>query len=301
MHQYRAAGMMFVSVFSYALTYVAVRLISHLPAAEIAFVRSVSAGLLTYAGVRLTNGSLRTPYPGLLIARGAAGGLAVLLFYYCVHVMPLASATIAVLLAPVFTTIVAIPLLREVPARISWVLIALAFAGAALMKGFDPRISIIGWLAVLGAAFFSGAAHVFIRMLRTGAAGNASGIETNPDAVALYFHVVTGIMTIALALPMFFGAAPGGPFGAWVWPATFDWPLLIGTGVLSWIAEWMLSRAFQIEDTSAAILAGIRYLSIVFSLVFGYLLFNETYPRLAFAGMMLTVIAVAANVVLGRR
>lgn len=292
---------MFVSVFSYALTYVAVRLISHLPAAEIAFVRSVSAGLLTYAGLKLTAGSLRTPYPGLLIARGLAGGLAVLLFYYCVHEMPLASATIAVLLAPVFTTITAVPLLREVPARISWLLIALAFAGAALMKGFDPRISLVGWLAVLAAAFFSGAAHVFIRMLRKGSARNASGMETNPDAVALYFHVVTGVMTIVFAVPGIFGAAPGGPFGAWVVPSSFDWPFLIATGVLSWIAEWMLSRAFQIEDTSAAILSGIRYLSIVFSLIFGYLLFHETYPPLAFAGMMLTVVAVAANVVLGRR
>ena len=79
--------------------------------------------------------------------------------------------------------------------------------------------------------------------------------------------------------------------GEWLWIC------LIGT--LGLRGQVFLTKAFQLADTSAV--APIKYMELVYALLFGYFLFGETYGFWAIVGMILVVLGMLLNILIKRK
>ena len=68
-------------------------------------------------------------------------------------------------------------------------------------------------------------------------------------------------------------AVPGILF--WVWPNPYEWALLIGMGIISYIAQMLNINAYKYGE--ASVMASLDYVRLIYAVFFGWLLF-ETLP-----------------------
>lgn len=255
---------MLLATFLLSLMGVLVKHLQHIPAHEVVFFR---AGISF--GVCLAQLLRRGVSPWghrrkLLLARGAAGTAALLLYFHTLQSMPLATAVTVQYLSPLFTVLIAGLFLREGATSREWGGFVLAFAGVALVKGVDPRVSAPDLAFGLAAALFSALAYNFVRLLRE---------SDDPLVVVFYFPLVT--------LPVV------GPYTLthWTQPHGTDWVWLLAVGLLTQAGQIHLTRAYHLERASRV--SHFTYVGVLFALFFGYVFFGEGVPVLALLGMIL--------------
>ena len=137
----RGISWMVGSVVLFALANVLVKDLRHLPTLQLVFLRSalslvVTAGYLVYRRLPVLGTNRRW-----MLIRGIAGVLSLSAFFHTVRHMPLASATVIQYTSPVFTLLLAGPVLGQTTRPLQWALLAFAFVGVVLIKGFDPMVS----------------------------------------------------------------------------------------------------------------------------------------------------------------
>jgi len=76
-------------------------------------------------------------------------------------------------------------------------------------------------------------------------------------------------------------------------PIGKEWFWVCSIGVLGLIGQVLLTRAFQLADTSTV--APIKYMELVYALLFGFILFGETYAFWPVVGIILVVIGMLLN------
>ena len=162
-------GIVFIvlSAFCYSLMSLFVRLSGPLPTFQKAFFRNfiatlIGLGLLIKSGdFKIKKGSL----PALL-GRTIAGTIGILCNFYAIDRMNISDASILNKLAPFFSIIFSILILKEKAAWRDWVLVAIAFAGALFVvkPSFDFSQSLPAVIGVLG-GLGAGLAYTFVRKL----------------------------------------------------------------------------------------------------------------------------------------
>ncbi len=251
-----------ISGLCFALVHSSVKFLPHIPAHELVFLRAVVSTILSLGALRAANLSPWGKNKPMLIARGLAGTAALLLYFYTLQHMPLASAVTIQYLHPILTVILAGLLLRESPTWLQWVFFTISFAGVLLVRGFDPRVSGIDVMIGVLSAFCSSCAYTLIRMLRH---------EDHALVVVFYLPFVSLIVI--------------GPFTLthWVTPHGWDWLVILFIGVFTQIAQYFMTKAYQ-ADTAANI-SNLNYLGIVYALMIGLIFFGESVEALALVGM----------------
>lgn len=266
---------MVVSTFLFAMMNVLVKTVSNIPAVEIVFFRSVvslviSVGMLQMNGVSLFG---KKKNRLLLILRGSCGAVALVMYFFLLQVIPLATAVVLQFLAPVFTTILGIFIVKEKVNPVQWLFFMLAFLGVFIVYGFDTRIT--PWYLLLGvmASMFAGLAYNFIRKIR---------MSEHPLVIVLYFPLVTGPLT--------------GAWSAlnWVQPQGMEWLYLLLIGVLTQFAQYFMTRSYQTEELSKV--SSINYTGIIYALSFGWIFFDEQFNFMTYLGMALVIVGVIMNV-----
>ena len=126
---------MFLSTLCFALANVFVKQVAHLPTMEIVFFRCALGVIFCYIGLRKANADWRGSNRKLLLLRGLFGTTALYFFFLTVQNIPLASAMTIQYLSPIFTTIIAIFLLKESVKLFQWFCYALAFVGVLFGRG----------------------------------------------------------------------------------------------------------------------------------------------------------------------
>jgi len=259
------------STLLFALMNVGVKAIAAVPVHEIVFVRALTTLVLGYLLLRLKHIRVWGNNRPLLLVRGAAGTVALVLYFWTVHNMPLATAVTVQHMSPIFTILISAVLLREPPrwAQIPWFLLALG--GVVLVKGFDPAVTVTALGLGITSALFSGLAYNVIRLLRG---------KDHPLVVVFYFPMVT--------VPII------GPYTLthWYWPTAVQWAVLLGVGLTTTGAQICLTRAYQADRASN--ISIVNYLGIVFAFLLG-LLFHERPGLLALAGVVLIAVGVAGS------
>ncbi len=264
--------MLFAS-FTFTLMKVCVKLVPHIPAIEIILFRSVismaiSLFFLTRQKVQVW-GNNRL----VLVGRGVAGAIALIIYFSLLQQIPLATASTLQYLAPVFTAVLGIFLVGEKVKNIQWLFFAMSFAGILVIQGFDPRISF--WHVVMGvsASLFMGLAYNFIRKLKT---------SEHPLVIIFYFPLImlpiSGVWT----------------FFVWVQPQGMDWLVLVLVGITTQIAQFLMTKAYQKEELNKVSI--LTYIGIIYSLAFGFFIFDETYNLYTYGGMALVLSGVVLNV-----
>lgn len=264
---------MLIATFVFALMNVGVKYVSHIPAIEIIFFRSIVSFIMSGTVLKLQKVNLFGNNHKILLIRGVAGAIALIMFFITLQKIPLASAATLMFLSPIFTAILGIWIVKEKVSPIQWLFFLLSFGGIVIIQGFDLRISPLMALLGVGAAFFSGIAYNMIRKLKT---------SEHPLVIVFYFPLVT--------LPI------AGVYSImnWVMPKGIDWVILIGIGVLTQIAQYFMTKSYQTEQLSKV--ANLNFIGIIYALGFGYVFFEESFNFMTYIGMSLVITGVVLNI-----
>ncbi|MDO9219586.1 MAG: DMT family transporter [Thiobacillus sp.] len=243
--------------------------------AELVFYRSIF-GLLAIGGViAIQHGSLRkplaTPYRKAHFWRGLSGFVALVLFFYAIARLPLATAVTLNYTAPLFLAALSAWWLHEKHGRGLLGAVVLGFVGIVLV--LRPQLQDQAWLPAL-AGLVSGmlAAVAYVNVKQLGKLGEPEW------RVVFYFTLL---------------ATLGG--GVWMLLAGFhrphatDWPWLIGIGVTATLAQLALTRAYHRGRT--LIVGALAYSTVGFSALYGLILFGEQLPVSAWLGMAVVALA----------
>lgn len=269
---------MFVSTVCFALANVFVKQVGHLPTMEIVFFRCAFGALFCWVGLKKANADWKGSNRKLLLLRGLVGTTALYFFFLTVQNIPLASAMTIQYLSPIFTSVIAVFLLKESVKKLQWLFYTLAFAGVLLIEQFDARISLFYLALGIVSAFCSGVAYNLVRNLR--------GRE-HPLTVVFHFQFVGLIAGFLFTL--FEWRTPGG----------WDWFYLLLIGVFSQLGQIFLTDALQKER--AASVAIVNYTGLLYGLSIGWLVFGEPQSSASLAGMLLVVLGVVLSVVYSKR
>ncbi|WP_286130618.1 DMT family transporter [Solirubrum puertoriconensis] len=268
----RGARYMLISTFCFALMNVCVKLLKHLPAMEIILFRSAMSVLLSYLTLRAMRIRPWGSNHFFLIARGTTGAMALMLYFFTLQRMPLATAVTVQYLAPIFTAIIGVFVVKERVLPWQWAFFLLSFAGVICAEGVDTRVEPM-WLGLgVLSAVFSGFSYNSIRRLKG---------KEHPLVVVFYFPMVA--LPISAAYCLF----------NWQTPQGLDWLWLILTGVLTQGAQVYMTKAYQAERLSSV--ANLNYIGILYALGLGYVFFGEAFPPGAYVGMALVLAGVLLN------
>ncbi|MEP4247826.1 DMT family transporter [Tateyamaria sp.] len=249
------------------------------PLHQIVFARSGIGILFTLLIVQYEGGFgiLRTKRPGLHALRGILIVVANMTFFLALAVLPLADATALFFAAPLFITLLSIPILGEKVGPLRLSAVAVGFAGVIIMQrpwaGSESlevnRIVLL--LPVLSALTYA------MNQLLT----RKLGVASKASAMAVYIQTAFIVVSV-----LFFVVAGDGRFAdqatnasvvfllrAWVWPADSDLWVFVGLGVNSAIIGYCLSQAYRLAD--AATVTPFEYIGLPLAVLWGFVVFGD--------------------------
>jgi drug/metabolite transporter (DMT)-like permease len=269
---------MFLSTLFFFLANSFVKAVDHIPAMEIIFFRCIVATTICLIGLKRAKASIIGSNHAMLLLRGLFGTTALFTFFTTLQHMPLAPAQTLQYLSPIFTTIIAIFVLKEGIAVPQVAFYGLAFAGVLLIDQVDDRISPFYVLLGVVSAFCSGMAYNLVRSMRG---------KEHPLTVVFHFQAVGAI---AGSIFLFFD---------WQTPQGWDWLCLVCVGVFSQLGQVFLTRSLQTEPVAGV--AIVIYSGLVYAITVGWIIFGEPQSLGSIGGMALVVAGVFASVMYGRR
>ena len=183
--------------------------------------------------------------------------------------LPLATVTALNFTMPLFLTGLSVLLLRE---RVGWRRVAVVLAGFGgvllmLQPGGAGPLNLGAVGAVLAAAL--GWAYAMVSIRRMGQAGE-SGIT-----IVLWFAIGAAAMAGILAIP------------GWIWPTPWQWALLAVVGLVSIVAQMLMTAAYRAQDTT--LVAPFEYSAILWTTALGVLLWGEVPDGWDLAGFLVLV------------
>ena len=265
---------MLLASFIFTLMKVFVKLVPHIPAIEIILFRSIISFFISLYFLRRQRVSVWGNNKMVLLGRGTAGAIALVTYFSLLQQIPLATASTLQYLSPIFTAIIGVFLVGEKTKPIQFLFFGLSFCGILVIQGFDPRINSIHLLMGVMASLFMGLAYNFIRKLKT---------SEHPLVIIFYFPLV--MLPISAVWSSFI----------WVQPLGWDWLVLAAVGLCTQVAQFLMTKSYQQEELNKVSI--LSYISIIYSLAFGYFLFDETYDWIIYGGMALVLLGVILNVV----
>lgn len=204
----------------------------------------------------------------LLVLRGILGFIAVSLGFYCVSVLPLVTAAVLFFTAPLFVTLLAMPLLGE---RADWRRMAATlcgFLGTVVVLGFDPGGFHPAMLVAVGAAVIFAFSLIIGKKLAS---------TERPVTIMFYFSVVTMVASAAPAALV------------WQSPNLDETMLLAVVGVFAAGRVYFDIRGYAAGE--AGFVAPFGYFRIILVAAAGYLVFAEVPSANALIGAAMIIVS----------
>lgn len=253
-----------------------VKFSGRLPVLELIFARSLITLFISYYNVRKSNVHPLGNNRKILLLRGIFGTIGLSCFFYTLQRMPLATAVLIHYVAPLFTTLLSSWILGERNSWVRYLFFIISITGIIMIQGIDPRVSALDTLVGITGALASAGAYNCIRLLKD---------TEKANVIILYFPLVTlPVVTLFLSLT-----------GTWVMPQGIEWFYLILIGLLTQIAQYYLTRAYQGEK--AALVSSITYTGIIYSFFYGVVIFKEHFNREELLGIVVVVVGILLNVI----
>jgi len=289
-----AAGIVFILVGMLAISandMLIKQLSDGYPLHEVVFVRSAIGILFSLALVQVEGGwsVLRTRQPVLHMLRGLMVVIANMTYFLALAVLPLADATALFFAAPLFITVLSIPVLGEKvgPLRMGAVLVG--FVGVVVMqRPWQGSGELEASRLVLLLPVFSALAYAIMQLMT-----RKLGATTKASALAVYIQGMFLVVSLG-----FFAVAGDGRFAdgsdnasvqfllrAWIWPRDGDWIYLLGLGLNAAIIGYCLSQAYRISD--AATVAPFEYVGLPLAVFWGWAVWGDLPVWEVWLGMAL--------------
>ncbi len=249
---------------------------------ELVFYRSIFGLSLLLIYIKQQKLSIKTQYIKTHLARGIAGFLALLLFFYAIAHLALATAITLSNTSALFLGVLTPLFLHEKQSAHTYIALVIGFIGVSLL--LEPNINhadfyanLMGLLAGFGAAI----AYLCVRKL---------GKLNEPDwRTVFYFTLISTI-------------------GATIWMLVEevhalnlkDVPILLGLGASATIAQLAMTRAYRTGNT--LVVACLGYSTPLLASLIGFVLWGESLKPIHWLGILLIIgSGVAINLIQNRQ
>ena len=261
---------MFLSICAFSLMDIIVKWSVDYPIGQVLFFRGFF-GIIFYLFVipknRLHN-FYQTKRAGLHFLRCLSGLIALVAIFIALRKLPLATVVSISFAAPIFTTILSIFLLSEKVGIYRWLAVIVGFVGILIIT--EPGISELNIYYFFPIIFCLGLSYVAIsiRQLST----------TEPVwLISFYFSLSITLLSF-LTIPQ-----------GWVMPSFDHLVILSFIGIFGGVANLWLSQSYKYSEVS--LVTPLKYLSLVFAIIFGYFIWGEIPTLKTLFGALLVIIS----------
>lgn len=208
--------------------------------------------ILAYLACTTGLGTLRTRRLSAHFRRSILGTIAMLLTFSAALMLPLAEAQTLNFTAPIFVTLLSIPLLGERVGPWRWFALALGFGGVIVMtQPGHSHIPLLGMIVGLSAAFMIALLTILIKDLNK---------TDNPIAIVFFFAAISTPM-LAVALPWVAKSHDG-----------YGWGLLMAVGVIGSFGQLLVTTSLRLGSAASVIV--MDYSGLIWATLFGWLAWN---------------------------
>ena len=275
-----AIAFIFAGVFAISINDMLIKQLSGgYPLHEIVFARAFIGILFGLGLVQLEGGwrILKTSQWHWHLLRGLLVVIANMTFFLALAALPLADATALFFVAPLFITLLSIPILGEKVGIMRLGAVAVGFAGVVIMQ--RPWASVESLQAsrlVLLLPVVSALTYALNQLMT-----RKLGVRSKASALAIYIQGTFLIVSIGFFLIAGDGrftndaSAPSMQFllRAWVLPARGDIWVFLGLGLNAAVIGYCLSQAYRIAD--AATVAPFEYIGLPLAVFWGLVIFGD--------------------------
>ncbi len=209
----------------------------------------------------------KTSRPGLHAFRAFTGAAAIIALFIGLRELPLADVVSLTFGGPIFVTVASIFFLSEKVGIKRWSAVFLGFIGMLLIV--QPAFIDLNFYYITPIVFciFFACVAISVRSLS----------KSEPNyRIAFYFTLLCSILGIATILK-----------GDWVLPTRIDLVIFIIMGLCGSVANLLLTQSYRLAE--ASLVTPIKYLSLVFAIVFGFLIWSEIPKLLTLFGALLVI------------
>ena len=261
---------MFLSVCTFSVMDLLVKWSSDYPTGEVLFFRGFFGLLPTY--FLIPKNKLKTFYTTQRskehLFRCAMGLMALIAIVVALRELPLAVVVSLSYAAPLFITVLSIFLLSEKVGVFRWLAVLIGFIGVIIIA--EPGLRGMNYLYFLPLIFCIGMAFVTITIRKLS--------TTEPIwLISIFFTITISIAGLA-TIPM-----------GWIMPNFQDFILLVLIGVTGGSANLFLTQSYKLSEVS--LVAPLKYLALIFAIIFGYLIWNEIPTIKTLIGASLVILA----------
>ena len=261
---------MFLSVCTFSVMDLLVKWSSDYPTGEVLFFRGFFGLLPTY--FLIPKNKLKTFYTTERskehLFRCLMGLMALIAIVIALRELPLAVVVSLSYAAPLFITVLSIFLLSEKVGVFRWLAVLIGFVGVIIIA--EPGFKGMNYLYFLPLIFCIGMAFVTITIRKLS--------TTEPIWLISIFFTITILIAGLATIPM-----------GWIMPNFQDFILLALIGVTGGSANLFLTQSYKLSEVS--LVAPLRYLALIFAIIFGYLIWNEIPTVKTLIGASLVVLA----------
>ena len=261
---------MFMSICAFSIMDLIVKWSEHYPLGQVLFFRGFFGVLFYFLIIpkeRLHN-FYYTKRAGLHFLRSFSGLIALVAIFIALRSLPLATVVSISFAAPIFTTIFSIFLLNEKVGVYRWLAVIVGFIGILIIT--EPGISSLNIFYIFPIIFCIGLSYVAITIRKLS--------TTEPVwLISLYFSISITLLSL-FSLPL-----------GWIMPSIKDFMILAMIGIFGGVANLWLSQSYKYSEVS--LVTPLKYLALVFAIIFGYLIWDEIPTIKSLFGAALVIIS----------
>jgi drug/metabolite transporter (DMT)-like permease len=235
---------------------------------ETVFYRSFVGAILIYVYARYRHSSLHIQNRKWLLVRSVFGTIAMVCVFYALSHAPLPEASALINLTPIMIAALGTLWLGEkISPTVAACLLLAAVGVVMIVRPGTPQAS-WGTLAAIGAAFTGAIAMVSLRKL---------GNSESPEGVVVHYLLFSSAATLLVG------------FRELHVPTPTQAALLFGTAFSGTLGQLLMTRAYSLE--SAARVAALGYMQVLWTFLFGVTFFHEIPDRYSTAGIGVLVLS----------
>jgi len=248
---------------------------------ELVFYRALISVFFMLCVVWLRGTSLRSRVPGMHLWRGVVGAISIALWFYAITHLPLVTAMTlnymsAVWVAAILVGAAALSTPRKPLASQGALVITILLGFVGVVLTLRPTLDDNQLFA--GLVGLAGSITAALAYLQVSALGKMGEPE---DRTVFYFSVSSAVlggacMLLADATPW---ADIRASDAAWIVPA----------GILASLGQWCMTRAYSKGAT--LIVASLQYTGLLFSMLYGLILFDDHIPAMGWIGVAVIVLS----------
>jgi drug/metabolite transporter (DMT)-like permease len=200
--------------------------------------------------------------------RCLSGLIALIAIFIALRKLPLATVVSISFAAPIFITIMSIFFLNEKVGMYRWLAVLVGFIGIVIIT--EPSLNSFNIYYLYPIIFCIGLSYVSIVIRQLSL--------TEPIWLIGFYFSFTIMMTSFLTLPY-----------GWIMPSLKDFILLSLVGILGGAANLLLTQSYKFSEVS--LVSPLKYLSLLFAIFFGYLIWNEIPSYKTLVGASLVILS----------